>query len=138
MYHSPPYHPQIKLLINHTTQRIKTKMSNKHKNSNNNDNDQIASWHIVENNPKHCINSNPNVSDPMFIPLRKPWGTIYSPNQILCFIPTLWPERKWKMNLIADTFAPGCSKLMWVVDDASKAPQSYAGYEFLSLPLTRH
>ena len=35
------------------------------------------------------------------IPLYKPWGHIYS-NKIFCMIPTLWPDRKEKMD-VCDT-----------------------------------
>eukprot|EP01084_Bolivina_argentea_P001974 3642_1 len=99
---------------------------------------EIEPWRIVENNSKFKINSNPNISDPIYIPLKNPWGTIYRPNRILCLIPTLWPHRKWKMDLIASTYGPECSKLMWVVDKASNPPNSYAGFEFLIVALTRH
>eukprot|EP01083_Nonionella_stella_P212734 767917_1 len=39
----------------------------------------IETWRIVENNGKYAINSNPNISDPIYIPLNKPWGHIYKP-----------------------------------------------------------
>ncbi len=88
----------------------------------------------VENNPKYHINSNPNISDPIYVPSC---DHICKPTRILCFIPTLWAKRKWKMDVISETYGPGCIKLMLVVDTDSNAPKSYAGYGFLSLKLSR-
>ena len=39
--------------------------------------------------------------------------------------------------MIASTYAPGCDKLVWVVDEASDAPESYANHEFFAVSLKR-
>ena len=120
-------------------------------------------------NEKYPIN-NKSIGTQL-IPLYKPWGHIYS-NKIFCMIPTLWPDRKDKMDvcmycmylssnstfylfcarinkqtnkqneiinkqMIASTYGPGCDELVWVVDDESNPPESYANHKFFPLSLTR-
>ena len=100
--------------------------------------DDTSNSRIVENNPKFAINSNTNLSDPHFVRLTRSWGTVYSPSRVLCLIPTLWPVRKRRMDIIMKTWGKGCTKLMWVVDEKSNAPAAHAGAAFMRLPLSRH
>eukprot|EP00485_Elphidium_margaritaceum_P023959 CAMPEP_0202713664 /NCGR_PEP_ID=MMETSP1385-20130828/57578_1 /ASSEMBLY_ACC=CAM_ASM_000861 /TAXON_ID=933848 /ORGANISM="Elphidium margaritaceum" /LENGTH=475 /DNA_ID=CAMNT_0049374085 /DNA_START=19 /DNA_END=1446 /DNA_ORIENTATION=- len=95
----------------------------------------IAPWRIVENNKSHLINQNENLSQE-FIPLKDEWGTKYL-TRVLCLIPTLWPDRKEKMDIIAKTYGKGCTKLMWVVDEEQNAPTEYNGHETLIISLQR-
>jgi len=95
----------------------------------------IESWRIVENNASFMINHNEHLEGKL-IPLKHEWGTKYR-TRVLCLVPTLWPDRKQKMDIISKTWGKGCSKLMWVVDEEQNAPSQYAGHEMLVIPLTR-
>ena len=92
-------------------------------------------WRVVESNKSFPINQNEDLRGE-YIPLKYEWGTKYR-TRILCLVPTLWPDRKEKMEIIASTWGKGCTKLMFVVDEEQNAPASYAGIDVLTIPLVR-
>eukprot|EP01083_Nonionella_stella_P026489 72955_1 len=97
--------------------------------------DAIESWRFVENNKSFAMNNNTALAG-KFIELKHEWGTKYL-TRVLCLIPTLWPDRKEKMDIIASTWGKGCTKLMWVIDEDQNAPNSYSGFDTLIIPLIR-
>ena len=64
----------------------------------------------------------------------KAWGHIY-PSRVWCSVLTMWPERRHGIEMVIDTWAPLCDRIVFVVDNSTKTPEYDLGFEFLKLPL---
>jgi len=71
------------------------------------------------------------------LPLSRPWGSVFGPNRVACYVPTVYPDKKWQIKAISDTWGVLCDKLYWVVTPENDPPPTIEGGETLVLKVFR-
>merc|ERR1712176_1048152 len=53
---------------------------------------------------------------------RYDWGHKYSPVRVLCFVPTLWPTKEARVDMIRLSYGKYCTRILFVLCESEKPP----------------
>jgi len=72
-----------------------------------------------------------------YLELTKPWGHVYTPNRIMCTVPSLYPGKEETWKLIMETWGQLCDVVYFVVKDSDDVPEEMFGGKLMRIKMKR-